>query len=107
MAAEHEKNPPFLQLQWRGLQTAFAYVIEELIGITFVEVGSVMENGEGYYLWKSPRRSNTEVVEYRIFAVDIAGGEGVPISFVTTVFCHPIAPTVALTMDTAGNLVVS
>ncbi len=108
--AENLLYPPYVLLQWRGIQGVSGYVIEIYTGASGAPwqfVNTVKESRRGYYSWKSPPLVDDTVVQYRVSAIDLIGNQGPPIAFSIPVSCHPKAPSVSVTIDLSGDIVVS
>lgn len=105
--SQNQLYPPRQILQWRGVQSAFCYVINKLVGSTWVRQASVLEKAKGYYQWLSPPQPDDTDVQYQIVATDINGNAGTPISFNIWVVRNPRHPTVLIDIGSSGNIVVS
>lgn len=105
--SQDKSYPPCRLLQWRGLQIAFAYIIKQLIGLSWVSVGSVSEIKRGYYQWKSPPLDDLSTVQFRVYASDVNGNLGTPLPFTAVVCRNPAPPVVAIDFSTAGDIVVT
>lgn len=104
---ESRDFPPFVIIQWRGLQAADAYVVEQFINAAFVEVVNVMERATGYYDWMSDPLTDGATHLFRVIALNQVGTEGVPIPFTIDMARNPAPPSVAFDINSAGDLVVS
>lgn len=107
---ESELFPPFVTPQWRGLQSAAAYVVDQFIGGSggsFLPFANVMERATGYYSWDSGPLDDGDNHQFRVTALSAAGAEGVPLAFDITMARNPAPPDVALEINSAGDLVVS
>lgn len=98
--------PPRFTLQWRGLQNATAYIVEQFLSGSFKEVANIMENATGYYKWKSNALADGDLHQFRVIAVDVQNNEGTPITFSSDIDRNPATPAVAFAI-TAGDVVVS
>lgn len=105
--SEGGEFPPYVYVQWRGLQNAAGYVVEELVDAVWVTRVTVQETGKGYYRWRSPAHEDEETIQYRVVAVDILGNAGTPIAFTIDIARNPAHPNVTVDIDSNGDVVVS
>src|SRR5689334_7114694 len=107
MTAESELYPPRLIIQWRGNLNAVAYKIDQYIGSAWKNVGNKVENGQGYYQWRSqPIADGTDAI-FRVAPTDINGNEGTAIQFEIVICCNPKAPTVIYSFTSSNAIEVS
>lgn len=100
--------PPFVRLQWRGLQTAKAYLVEQYVSSAWTDRVTIGENASGYYAWSSRAQDDGDATQWRVSALDLYGNAGTPLSFSYTVVRNPAAPSIELAIDGGtGDLVVS
>ena len=104
--AQGSSYPPFVQLQWRGLQTAYAYLVEQYVSAAWVTRGEVLETKRGYYSFASQAQTDAAAMQWRVSALDQKGNAGTPLTFSYTIVRNPDPPSIALAI-TAGSLVVS
>lgn len=105
--AESSLYPPYLLLQWRGVQGAMGYSIQQYLDSEWADVGTLTESGRGYYSWSTPPQDDGDNLVYRVLAISLNGGLGVPIGFQVTMVRNPAHPAVTLEIESTGNLVVS
>ena len=108
-SVENTLYPPRFTLQWRGIQTASGYAVQQWLSAAWVEVANITERGEGYYLWTSDSVEGLEDQAthlFRVIALNLAGSEGTPLAFTSDITRNPHTPDVAFAI-TAGDVVVS
>jgi len=103
---QNQIYPPRFLLQWRGLQVAVAYTVEQFINAVWVEVVQVMEEGKGYYSYTTDPLSDGDIHLFRIIAFDQATNSGIPLAFTSVITRNPAPPDVGIAI-TAGDIVVS
>lgn len=99
--------PPRIQLQWRALQAAAAYIIEQFIDAAFIEVAQIMENARGYHNRETEPLADATVHQFQVRAISVSEAQGAPLSFSIDMVRNPNTPKVAFSLDTAGNIVVA
>jgi len=107
---QSEQNPAFFTLQWRGIPTAAAYVIEQFqggSGGSWVEIDHLFEVGSGYYTWQEVGLADDTVHLFRVIALSQGGQEGTPVEFSALMVRNPAPPDVVCTINSAGDVVVS
>lgn len=97
-----ESYPPSVRIQWRGLQTAVAYVVEQY----WTQRCVVLESARGYYSFTSQPQTDAAATQWRVSALDVQGNAGAALSFSYTIVRNPGPPSIAVTIS-AGSLVVS
>ena len=103
---QNEAFPPRYVLQWRGLQNATAYTVEQFISGEWTEVVQTMERGDGYYTYITDPLSDGDSHIFRITAFDQFGNSGSPLAFTSEIIRNPAPPDVVITIA-AGDIVVS
>lgn len=102
--------PPYVLLQWRGLQSAVNYIIEQYTGDSttpWVLLGSLRELKRGYYAWTTAPIPDEEDVQFRVTAADLVGNPGTHREFAAQVCCNPRRPAVAFSVTSSGDIHVS
>lgn len=87
-------HPPYLTLQWRGVDYAERYRIDYYTGGSWVEQDIVIEDGRGYYRYRTDAVTDCATHQWRIVAVDRSGNESAPLSFDMLVVRNPPPPSV-------------
>lgn len=108
--SDSENYPPFVLLQWRGVQGCAGYVVQQATGLSanpWANVGWRREDRSGYYQWQSQALPDDAIAEFRVLPVDLAGNQGTEIDFTLTVVRTPPHPSVALSINSSGAIVVS
>lgn len=105
--AQSTSYPPKVVIQWRGLQAADGYEVQEWDGSAWVTVGTLEEVGAGYYTWESDALSDVTTHQHRVRAFSHAGQNGVAIAFDSFVVRTPPPPSVALSIDGSGDVAVA
>ncbi len=108
--SQQEEYPPYVILQWRGLQNAYAYLVEWLpppSGSEYQILSTILEKGRGYYQWTSLAYPDDTEEQFRVSACDQYGNPGTPIQFSIQICRNPPAPVVDVTISSSGNVVVS
>lgn len=105
--AGNELYPPFVVIQWRGLQTAIAYVVRQYDGASWQDVAEVMESARGYYSWRSPALEDASSEQFRVVALDGNGNEGTALSFTLEVCRNPAPPEVEVEINGDGDIEVT
>lgn len=105
VTAENFLYPPFVKLQWRGIQAADSYVVQ-LFDSGWIDVGTITEDGRGYYTWDSQPEDDATLHSYRVLGVTV-NAEGTPIAYDIPLVRNPAPPDVDLEIDSNGDLVVS
>ncbi len=85
--------PPVVTLQFRGAPTNAYYTVERYTGSAWEEIAIIVEDGSGYYLYRSPFWLTGEQ-DVRLIPYDESGTAGNPMSF--SIF-HHTAPATELT----------
>lgn len=104
--SQSQENPPRAIVQWRGLTGATEYGIEKLDG-SWTEQAQQSEDGSGYYSWTSDAETDVTTVQYRVTAYSPPGASGTPLTFSVFICRNPAPPSVALSIDSSGDLVVA
>ncbi len=93
-AAENDLYPPFAVLQWFGVSTASAYIVEELVGISWLLRSTVLEIGSGYYAMQTFLLADCTAASWRVRPVDSQGNAGTALTSTFTVVRNPDPPVV-------------
>jgi len=104
--AENDEFPPYLLLQWWGLQDASGYMIEQYVSGSWIEEVHIMERARGYYSWATDPLEDGSSHQFRITAVGLYGNEGTPVAFTTTICRNPEPPDVDIVIS-GGDVVIS
>lgn len=106
--AEGSLYTPFAILQWRGVQTAFAYLIQQYISGTWTTIQTLLESATGYYRWQSEGLDDVAVTQFRVKATDALGNaDGAVLPFNIDVVRNPAPPDIVISIGTSGTVVVS
>lgn len=105
--AENYLYPPRVRVQWRGVQSATAYVVEYYNGTAWIGRHHVMERGAGYYSWESLALADAQTHQFRVIALDLRNNEGTPLEFDIDLVRNPAPPSVAFSVSSSGDIVVS
>lgn len=104
--AESELYPPYMLLQWRGVQNAAGYIVEKFNGSAWVAQNTIRETGQGYYSYRTAPLQDEEAAQFRVKAVDLRSNAGTPVTFSFEVVRNPAHPAVEVEI-VAGDVVVS
>lgn len=102
-SSQGEAYPPFLELQWRGLQGAHGYLVEQWNGSAWAEKGVVDEDGSGHCYWTTQAQSDGSSAQFRVTAINRDGSGGAALSFTMSIVRNPAPPSVSITL--AGGVV--
>lgn len=105
--AESELYPPYVIVQWRGIPTAVAYVVEENVEGDWVTRATVQEARRGYYTWRSPAKPDGSALQFRVLPADLYGNTGTAIAFSMDLCRNPETPEIEITINDGGDVVVS
>jgi len=104
---QNQLFPPRIQIQFRALQAAAAYIIEQFIAAAWVQVAQIMEAKRGYHNRETEPLDDATTHLFRATALSVAGAEGTPLTFSIDMVRNPNTPQVAFSVSTAGDIVVS
>lgn len=72
--------PPIVTLQFRGADTNSYYIVERYTGSEWVEIATIVEDGSGYYQYRSPFWLTGDQ-DVRLTPYDESGTAGIPMTF--------------------------
>lgn len=101
-----ERYPPYVRLQWRGLQNADAYLVEQYVSSAWATRVTLRENGSGYYSWSSLAQTDGDATQWRVSALSPKQSAGTPISFTFTIVRNPAPPSSSFSIS-GGTLTVA
>lgn len=103
-----ETNPPFAVLIWRCNSLADYYNVYKYIASVYTLIGTVLEDGRGYYRWEGDAVNVPTTEYYQVTTVDSEGEESDPIQFEIFVAGIPGRPTQSFSYDSGtGDVTVT
>jgi len=105
--AESDLYPPYAILQWRTVDGADSYLVEEYVDSAWEYRRSVRESGAGWYMYKTDMLDDLTSVQYRVSALNLRGSAGTAVSYTFTIARNPDTPEVAYTIDESNDLSVA
>jgi hypothetical protein len=87
-----------LLLQWYGTGN-HSYRVEKYNGASWDLQEILVDDGRGYFSWRSPWLADVTVHTYRIVPVSSANNQGTPLSLVSLMVRHPDSPNVEVTYN--------
>lgn len=105
-SATSELYPPWYVLQWRGSTAVKQYRVEQYVGSAWVTLGSLRENGSGYYQYPTEAQQDVTTIQFRVIAIDIEGNESEAATLSVFNIRHPDPPRVSMSYG-GGSVTVS
>jgi hypothetical protein len=104
-----EENEPYLVMQWYGEPQASNYLIQQSKdnGATWGNIGSLEENGQWIYTFRTGILVDRTKYQYRVIAVDNVDNQSPARYYTKYIVCPPIPPdsTVSVTYN-KPNIVI-
>jgi len=100
--AENDLYPPFAYIQWRGVLGCAGYVVEKLVGATWVTQDVIAENLKGWYYYRTAVLEDGGSYYYRVVATTLGGSEGTPVDFIVDIVRNPSPPSVSFSIESNG-----
>jgi len=88
--------PAYLVLQWRRVNGAVSYAIEQYVDSAWVLQSRIYDDGSGYYSYTTEALDDVTEHQWRIKAADDYGNESSPLSFTALVVKNPDTPDVTI-----------
>lgn len=110
VVGKNQLYPPFVIIQWRGVQGVLGYIVELYNGSSaspWSRVADAMEVRKGYYQWTSQALADDTIPQYRVSTIDLNGNKGTPIVFTVHICCPPKHPEVVASVGSSGAITIS
>lgn len=104
--AQSKQHPPFIHLQWRGIEGASGYTVQKFVNSAWSTVSDIPEDARGWYSFTTVLLEDGQSTQYRVMAYDGKGSHGDPIATTVDVTRNPSPPKVSYTLD-SGDLVIN
>jgi hypothetical protein len=101
----HFAAPGMMTLNWRQIQNAAQYEIQQLEGITWTTLQTQPELGLGNGLYQTAWLEDETTYDFQVVPLDAANNPGTPIGWDVTVVRHPDVPDVTYTLN--GNMTIT
>lgn len=105
-SATSELYPPWYVLQWRGSTAVEQYRVEQYVGAAWVALGSIRENGSGYYQYPTEAQTDVTTIQFRVIAIDSEANESEAATLSVFNIRHPDPPRISMAYA-GGNVTVS
>lgn len=89
--------PRRMILAWYGISSAVSYRIEEYVGGVWTQRASIVDRGQGYFLWESRVVEDVTTHQFRIIALDANGLESAAMTKAALMVRVPDPPATAWT----------
>ena len=89
--------PRRMILAWYGISGAVSYRIEEYVGGVWTQRASIVDRGQGYFLWESRVVEDVTTHQFRIIALDANGLESAAMTKAALMVRVPDPPATAWT----------
>jgi len=100
--AESLLYPPYIILQWRGVDGAKAYAVEEYVSGSWIFRKTIMDSDAGYYTYQTEVLEDAVSTSFRVSALDDQGNAGTPVTFSFYVVRNPPPPDVDFSVESGG-----
>ncbi|WP_166820523.1 hypothetical protein [Thalassoroseus pseudoceratinae] len=95
-----------IYLNWLAVSGAASYVVAEYVSSSWIDRETILDNGEGVFLYRTRWLEDVTTHQYRVTPVDSAGNEGTPLTFSIFMVRHPDVPNVSYTYD-SGSVTIA
>lgn len=97
-----------ISMQWRWVEEAESYQVDEYDSGTWKKRGVVREDDSGYYTFESPSLEDVTSSQWRVRAIDAYGNYSSALSFEFFIARNPDPPDVDLSYSNdTGNVTIS
>lgn len=93
-------------LNWLAVSGAASYVVAENVSSSWVDRETILDNGEGVFLYRSRWLEDVTTHQFRVTPVDTAGNQGTALSFSVFQVRHPDVPNVSYTFN-SGTVTIA
>lgn len=104
---ESETYPPFIIMQWKGIEGAAHYQIEEFDGSDSTIRATQAEVGLWYYKFQTHSLEDDEEADWDVTVLDETGTGGTPLDFTKLVVRNPEPPDVDIEYSSSGEVTIS